>query len=164
MITVAKHDRSFVQPTAGRVLRSNPQLLFWRRLLNHAVDEAKKTTDGLPSDMAILARWWIADLRPAQSEKDDWERSFDCACHWLDIDPAIERKNLLHAIDVALKKVWLEIWFRLTYQRRAMVLTCAGRPTAIAGQFLLPLCSVTSYDEVAGIEKPDMFAEMDDED
>lgn len=132
-------------------------------MLDHAIAEAKKTVDGLPTDLAILARWWISDLRPPREEKEDWERSFDCACHWLDLDTATERKRIIQEIDDALKHAWMQIWYRLCYMRRAMVLTCAGRPTAIAGQFFLPLASESSYDEVAGIDKPDMFAEMDDE-
>jgi hypothetical protein len=142
-------------------LRADPPLLVWRRLLNHAVDEAKKTIEGLPTDLAILARWWIADLQPTHSDKDEWERSFGCACHWLDIDPAVERKRLVREIDAALKKAWIEVWHRLVYMRRAMVLSCAGIPTAIAGQFMLPLASESTYDEVAGIDKPDMFAELE---
>jgi hypothetical protein len=125
------------------------------------VDEAKKTIDGLPTDLAILARWWIADLQPQQSDRHEWERSFSCACHWLDIDAVLERKRLVREIDVALKKAWMEVWYCLIYTRRAMVLACAGVPTAIAGQFLLPLASVATYDEVAGIDKPDMFADLE---
>jgi hypothetical protein len=158
----ARHDRSFAQPQALVSMRSNPPLLVWRRLLNHAVAEAKKTLEGLPTDLAILARWWIADLQPTRHDHTEWERSFACACHWLDIDATKERKRLVREIDDALKLTWMEVWFRLTYMRRAMVLTCAGRPTAIAGQFLLPLASESTYDEVAGIDKPDMFAEMED--
>jgi hypothetical protein len=158
----ARHDRSFAQPQALLSMRSDPTLLVWRRLLNHAVAEAKKTLDGLPTDLAHLARWWIADLQPARHEHDEWERSFACACQWLDIDASKERKRLVREIDAALKATWMEVWFKLTYMRRAMVLTCAGRPTAIAGQFLLPLVSKSTYDEVAGIDKPDMFADLEE--
>jgi hypothetical protein len=157
----SRHDRSFAQPQALLSMRCDPPLLVWRRLLNHAVDEAKKTIDGLPTDLAILARWWISDLQPDRSDRDDWERSFACACHWLDLDAVSERKRLVREIDAVLKQAWMEVWYRLTYLRRAMVLTCAGRPTAIAGQFVLALASTATYDEVAGIDKPDMFAEME---
>jgi hypothetical protein len=157
----AGKNRGFTQPPALVSLRADPPLLVWRRLLNHAVDEAKKTTEGLPTDLAILARWWIADLQPTRGQHDEWERSFGCACHWLDIDPVLERKRLVREIDKALKLAWMEVWFHLTYLRRAMVLSCAGIPTAIAGQFMLPLASESTYDEVAGIDKPDMFAELE---
>lgn len=159
----ARRDRSLVQASAPRNgLRSDPPLLFWRRLLDHAFGEAKKTTEeGLPSDIAILARWWISDCRPERSNNDEWERSFECACHWLDLDPAAERRRLLREIEVALKDAWMQVWHRLCYLRRAMVLACAGNPTAIARQLMLPLASTATYDEVAGIDKPDMFAEMD---
>jgi len=157
----ARRDRSFSQPQALVLMRTDPPLLVWRRLLNHAVAEAKKTIDGLPTDLAILARWWIADLQPTEKESNEWERSFACACHWLHIDAVVERKRLVREIDAALKQVWMEVWQRWTYMRRAMVLTCAGRPTAIAGQFFLPLASHLTYDEVAGIDKPDMFADLE---
>jgi hypothetical protein len=157
----ARRDRSYAQPQALVSLRSDPPLLVWRRLLNHAVHEAKKTIDGLPTDLAILARWWIADLQPTQDDSCEWERSFACACHWLQIDAVVERKRLVREIDAALKATWMEVWHRLTYMRRAMVLTCAGRPTAIAGQFFLPLASCLTYDEVAAIDKPDMFADLE---
>lgn len=156
-----RSDRSYSQPAALLSLRADPPLLVWRRLLNHAVDEAKKTIDGLPTDLAILARWWIADLQPTESQQDEWERSFGCACHWLDIDPDAERRRLVREIDKALKAAWIEVWYRLVYERRAMVLSCAGVPIAIAGQFMLPLASELTYDEVAGIDKPDMFAELE---
>lgn len=140
---------------------AHPPLLFWRRLLDHAIAEAKKTVDSLPSDLAILARWWISDLRPRESDKDNWERSFDCACHWLDLDTEAERKRILAEIDAEQKRIWMQLWFRLTYLRRGLVLTTAGMPKAIASQCLLPLADLATYDEVAGIEKPDMFADMD---
>lgn len=153
--------RSYAQPQALLSLRADPPLLVWRRLLNHAVDEAKKTMDGLPTDLAILARWWIADLQPQQSDRNEWERSFGCACQWLDIDPGEERRRLVREIDKALKRAWMEVWHAVVYMRRAMVLSCAGIPTAVAGQFMLPLASVSTYDEVAGIDKPDMFADLE---
>jgi hypothetical protein len=160
-IDAERDDRGYAQPKALVSKRADPPLLVWRRLLNHAVDEAKKTADGLPTDLAILARWWIADLQPQESDRHEWERSFGCACHWLDIDAVVERKRLVREIDQVLKKAWMEVWYRLVYVRRAMVLTCAGMPIAIAGQFLLPLASEATYDEVAGVDKPDMFAELE---
>jgi hypothetical protein len=161
LVTASKHNRRFAQPQTPHIMVANPPLLFWRRLLDHAIAEAKKTTDSLPSDLAILARWWIEDLRPRECDKSNWERSFDCACHWLDLDADVERKRILAEIDAELKQKWMNLWFRLTRLRRGMVLTCAGRPKAIASQCLLPLADLATYDEVAGIEKPDMFADMD---
>ena len=161
LTTAAKTQRNLSQPQAVRRMRSDPPLLFWRRVLDQAVDEARKTTGGLPTDLAILARWWISDLRPLQSDKVEWERSFECACHWLDLEPVEERKRLLYEIDLYLKRDWMQAWYLLTYTRRAMVLTCAGEPTAIARQFFLPLAALSTYDEVAGIDKPDMFAELE---
>jgi hypothetical protein len=161
-LSTVKSKRHYMrQPQLVRRMRSDPPLLFWRRVLDQAVDEAMKTSGGLPTDLAILARWWISDLRPLQSDKDEWERSFECACHWLDLDPIAERKRLLSEIDLSLQGDWMQAWYLLTYTRRAMVLTCSGVPTAIAKQFFLPLASLSTYDEVAGVEKPDMFAELE---
>ena len=132
-------------------------LLFWRRLIAHSVDEAKKTIDGLPTELAILARWWIADYQPARTSKDEWERSFACACEWLDEDPIKYRKALVQEIDSVLMDRFLADMRAAVYSRRAAVLACAGEPTAIARQFVLPLVSAGNYDEVAGVETMDFF-------
>jgi hypothetical protein len=99
LTTARSRDRSLNQARGTRTLRSDPQLLLWRRMIEFSVAEAKKTVDGLPTDLAILARWWIADFQPNEREKDEWERSFACACQWLDLDAAKERKKRLREID-----------------------------------------------------------------
>ena len=134
-------------------------LLFWTRMITHSVDEAKKTIDGLPTELAILARWWIADFQPRETEKDDWERSFACACQWMDKNVVSFRKQLLQEIDQTLMDRFVEQMRVAVYTRRAAVLSCAGVPTAIARQFVLPLVSAASYDEVAGLETMDFFPE-----
>jgi hypothetical protein len=47
---------------------------------------------------------------------------------------------------------------RVTYRHRAAILACAGEPTAIARQYILPLVSTADYELVAGIDGDDMFA------
>ena len=47
---------------------------------------------------------------------------------------------------------------RVTYQHRAAIRACAGEPTAIARQYILPLASTADYELVAGIDGDDMFA------
>lgn len=154
----ARTDRSLGQAAAPRQLRKDPQLLFWRRLLEHTVADAKKTKYGMPTDVAILARWWIAENRPYQHDKVKWETSFECACHWLDLDPTEERKKRLAEIDDALYAAYQSHVNQIVYQRRAAILACTGEPTAIGRQYMLPLVSEDNYDVVAGIDGSDLFA------
>jgi hypothetical protein len=132
-------------------------------MIEFSVAEAKKTVDGLPTDLAILARWWIADFQPNEREKDEWERSFACACQWLDLDAAKERKKRLREIDSCLTAEFLRVMNATIYVRRAAVLSCAGVPSAIAKQFVLPLVAMCTYDEVAGVETMDFFPDDIDE-
>jgi hypothetical protein len=159
-----KHDRGFAQAAPPpRTRQNDPILRFWRRILMHAVADAKKTKDGLPTDQAILARWWISDYRPKRENPDEWENSFECCCMWLSKDPVDGRKRVLEDIDAALKEAWVQRWYRIVYNQRAAVLSCAGTPTAIARQYILPLVAESTHEETAGIDKPDMFAEEDAE-
>ena len=78
-IDAAKTNRSLVTAApARRRVRIDPQLLFWRRMIDHAIADAKRVAYGLPTDAAILARWWIEEHRPPQKDCCDWERSFHC--------------------------------------------------------------------------------------
>ena len=48
-----------------RSVKADNVLLFWRRYIDSAVAEACKTRWGVPTDSAILERWWIeADFAP----------------------------------------------------------------------------------------------------
>lgn len=138
--------------------KADPKLLFWRRLIEQAVADAKRTAHGLPTDAAILARWWIEEHRPTQSDKGEYERSFEAACGWLNIDPHEERKKRLVEInetwDIALR----DYGRTAVYVRRAMVLSCAGVPISIARQYELPLVSEADYEHVAGVDHPDPAA------
>jgi len=85
----------------------------------------------------------------------NYERSFECACKWLDLDAATERERLLAEIDAELDAA-LKRYVRSTIQwRRAAVLTCAGVAVLIDGQHQLPLVSQLDYDQVAGVEHGD---------
>ena len=164
LTTANTRDRSFIQARGSRnKLRTDKPLLLWRRMIEFATAEAKKTEDGMPTDLAILARWWIADFQPKEADKQEWERSFACACNWLDLDAGKERKKRLHAIDLYLQATWLEHMRCVVYTRRAMVLSCAGVPSAIAKQFVLPLVAACSYDDIAGVETMDFFPDDLDE-
>lgn len=153
----ARTDRSLGQPAAPRQLRKDPQLLFWRRLLEHTVADAKKTKYGMPTDVAILAKWWI-EARTQQVDKEKWSLSFECACHWLDLDSKEERKKRVAQIDEALRAAYLNHINQVVYQRRAAILACTGEPTAIGRQYMLPLVSGDNYDDVSGIDGNDLFA------
>jgi hypothetical protein len=153
----ARTDRSLGQPAAPRQLRKDPQLLFWRRLLEHTVADAKRTKYGMPTDLAILARWWL-ERRPQQSDTHEWPRSFEAACHWLDLDPKEERKKRLVEIDEALRAAYQNHVNQVVYQRRAAILACTGEPTAIGRQYMLPLVTGDNYEDVAGIDGSDLFA------
>lgn len=145
----------------GQQAYCDPKLLFWRRYIDHAVDDAKRTVHGLPSDLAILARWWLSENRPTPDQKDEWECSFAAGCGWLNLDVEEERARLLAEIDEALRNA-LEAHARgYLYVRRAHVLTCAGMPTAIAGRYVLPLVAKAEYDDVAGTDHPDPLNAME---
>lgn len=141
--------------------KANPIYKLWTDLIAHAVQDAKRTVQGLPTDSAILARWWIAEHQPKQADKDEWERSFECACEWLDRETAAYRKELLEEIDSALMLQYEEHVQAVIYVRRAMVLSCAGMPTAIARQFVLPLVSKKDYEDVAGVDHGDKYVMYD---
>jgi hypothetical protein len=130
-------------------------LKFWRWLINSAAADAKRTHHGLPTDAAILARWWIEEHKPTQANREEWERSLDCACSWLGVDPVAERKKLLAEIDDHLRAAYDDHVRTTVYLRRAAVLTCAGYPTAVARQCVLPLVSEPDYEHVAGVDHPD---------
>jgi hypothetical protein len=153
----ARTDRSLSQAPAPRRLRKDPQLLFWRRLLEHTVADAKKTKYGMPTDVAILAKWWI-EARVQQADKEKWSLSFDCTCHWLDLDPKEERKRRLVEIDEALHIAYQNYINQVIYQRRAAILACTGEATAIGKQYMLPLVTGDNYEDVAGIDGTDLFA------
>jgi hypothetical protein len=154
----ARTDRSLTQAPAATKLRRDPELQYWRRLLSSAAADARKTRNGLPTDSAILAMYWIFDFRPQKSDRVAWSTGFECACDWLSLDPLETRRKMRARIDEAHVDAYKSHIRRVIYQHRAAVLSCAGEPTAIAGQYILPLVSVVEYELVAGIDGDDMFA------
>ena len=148
----------------GHNQKTNVMLRVWARLVEQTFQDAQRTKNGVPTDGAILARWWIAEHKPKQSERDEWERSFECACTWLSLDVEIERRRLLAEIDARLAESYLGYVQGYVYVRRAMVLSCAGLPTAIQKQLFLPLVSKKDYDDVAGVDHGDKFAMYDQRD
>lgn len=136
----------------SRELRADPVLLCWRRLMDNAVRDAKRTRNGLPTGLAHLARWWIVEYRPPQSDRDGWATSFEACCSWLGIDAATERERLRSMIDAAWQSARDAHWTRRVYECRAAVMACAGEPAAIRGQFYLPLVDEDDYREVSMVE------------
>ena len=158
-IEAAKCDRSLVGKAPGRRrVRVDPQLLFWRRMIDGAVHDAKRTHAGMPTALAISSRLWIEEFRPSQSDRDQWETSFACACSWLSLNVEEERKRCLEAIEVALMESYRTHVRQAAYQLRAAVLTCAGIATTIGRCYVLPLVAETDYETVAGVDHPDPAA------
>lgn len=104
---------------------AEPGLLYPRRLIDTALFDSKHTVNGEPTDEALLARFWIAQLvgKPKPREqflsdemhalylvayREAFYGSFEWACDWLSIDVESERTKLLEEIDMALAKAWLE--------------------------------------------------------
>lgn len=130
------------------LLHDDPVLGVWVRLVDEAVQEAKRTRCGLPTDTAILARWWLEEHRPPKRDGPEYERSFAAACEWLGWNADKQRARLLTNIDRSLRRAY-ELHVRsVVYVRRAMVLTCAGVPTAIARQYVMPLVSEQDFRDV----------------
>ena len=139
----------------GGKARVNPVLKFWRWMINSAVSDAKKTRNGLPTDAAILARWWLEEHKPSQSERGEWERSLACCCQWLEVDLDAERKRLLAEIDESLSEAYRMHVRVSVYTRRAAVLACAGVTVTLARQHVLPLVSDADYEHIADIDHGD---------
>lgn len=155
-VDAAKTDRRLTSAApAKRRAMPDPSLLFWRRMIDSAVADAKRTECGIPTDRAILQRWWIEEFKPTQQQRDEWELSFECCCGWLNLDAARERVRLLGMIDAASREAYDLHVRTVVYRRRAAVLTCAGITTAIARQYVLPLVSENEYEDVAGIDRDD---------
>ena len=163
--TASRSNRSLAasaeRPAERKKLSPNPVLLFWRHMIKSAVADAKRTAFGLPTDGAILARIWIEEHKPKQENREEWERSFECACVWLELDVDAERKRLVAEIEASWQEQALHLLRCNVYVRRASVLTCAqtmvfeGEPVAIGRQFVLPLVSAGDYETVAGVEHGD---------
>jgi len=138
-----------------RSVKADNVLLFWRRYIDSAVAEACKTRWGVPTDSAILERWWIEEHKPDRKDAVEWERSFACACGWLNLDAEAERMRLVAVIEETLRGKCIEFVRTNILLRRAAVLSCAGIPTAVGKQYEMPLVSTADYEHVAGVEHGD---------
>ena len=137
-----------------RIVLANPVLLLFRRQIDTAVAESKKTRHGLPTDTAICTRWWISDFRPDRNDRSKLGRmsyagSFECCCEMLGLVVDEERKRVIAEIDDAMTQAAVRHAGDIVYQRRAAVLTCSGLPTAIGRQYTLGLVDITDYEDVA---------------
>ena len=126
------------------------------RRIDQAAQDAKRTMFGKPTDSAIVARWWIEEHRPATTDVE-WEASFERACDLVGTDAGKLRVRLVAAIEEKWRRDAEKQRRAELYVRRAMVLGCAGIPTAIARQYLLPMASEKDYEQVAGVDHGDLF-------
>jgi len=156
--TAALHDRGLV-PTkqgTGNDLEANPVLLVWRRLIDTAVDEAKRVRFGEPTDSAILARWWIEVEDDPDVQAVEFRATFERACGFLGIDNvATERAKLLKDIDTSWKGAHLAYMAKRVELRSKAVMTTAGCQTALGKTFALLLVSQAELEETAGRHRPD---------
>ena len=90
--------------------RANPLLLFCRRQIDTAIDDAKETdpATGEPTDEAMLDRLWI-ERRPDHSDEEDFYGSFEWCCHWLSLDVEHERKDAIDEIENSLARRLLAV-------------------------------------------------------
>lgn len=82
--------------------RANPLLLYCRRQIETAVDDAREMdpVTGLPADVAIEAKAWIEDV-PDWHDKSDFLGTFEWCCHWLGLDVERARREALGKINAS---------------------------------------------------------------
>jgi hypothetical protein len=102
----------FTQDGEQRVYddRANPYLLFCRRCIDTAIDDAKETNPatGEPTDEAMLDRLWL-EWRPDHSDPEDYYGSFEWCCHWLSLDVESERKDAIDEVENSLARRLLAV-------------------------------------------------------
>jgi hypothetical protein len=93
-----------------QVRKTNPALLFCRRQLDTAIDDAKETDSvtGEPTDEAMLDRLWL-ERKPDHKDPEDFYGSFEWCCHWLSLDPEKERKDAIEEIENSLARRLLAV-------------------------------------------------------
>lgn len=112
-ITAARTSRSI--ETAKTVRRTaEVSLLFFRRLKDQAINEAKRTRDGLPVKNALLERAWIEQYSAPGCV--GWETSFANCCKMLGEDAEEERTKAIKDIDRAWRKALVD-WGRRCWQQ-----------------------------------------------
>lgn len=102
--------------------RANPTLLFCRRLIDTAIDDAKEAdlVTGEPTDEAMLSRSWI-EYVPEAGDREDFYGSFVWCCHWLSLDHDFTRKEALEEIDFTLARRLLAVKRKQFEQRKQEV-------------------------------------------
>jgi hypothetical protein len=88
-------------------------LLFFRRLKDQAIYEAKRTRDGLPTKCALLERSWVEQF--TQPGWPGWKTSFANCCLMLGEDVNEERAKALKEIDRTWRKALVD-WGRRKWQ------------------------------------------------
>lgn len=90
--------------------RANPLLLFCRKSIDKAIDDAKETdpATGEPTDDAMLSRFWL-EYRPDHSDEEDFLGSFEWCCHWLSLDVEHERKEAIDEVENSLARRLLAV-------------------------------------------------------
>ena len=168
-VDAARTNRSLTggQPDRAASLRhrrtvlAQPVLMKWRRLIDTAEAEAKKTRDGFPTDTALSERWWIEINRPSKPSPEDhselvqmlYAGSFDCCCEMLGLDAKEERKRIRREIKAAWLVAFEDELERRIYDRTAAVLRCQGVPARDGDQYALGLVHPADYEEVADPEE-----------
>ncbi len=167
-VDAARSNRSLTsgQPDRAASIRqrrinlANPVLLMFRRQIDTAVADAKKTRHGMPSALAISQRWWIQENRPDKNDRTKLGRmlyagSFECCCEMLGLNADQERDRVLAEIDDAIVAAVMQHVGDAVYQHKAAVLRCAGIPSAIGtgdgktAQYILGLVDPEDYEDVA---------------
>ena len=145
-----------------RIALADPTLMKWRRLLDTAEAEAKKTRDGFPTDTALSERWWLEINRPPKPSPDDhsegtqmlYAGSFNCCCEMLGMDAKAERKRIRLSIRAAWMAAFETELEKRIKERTAAVLRCQGVPARVEDeQYVLGLVDPADYEEVADPEE-----------
>jgi len=93
-----------------RNAKASPLLLFCRRQIDTAIDDAKETDPctGEPTDEAMLDRLWL-EYRPNKFDREDFYGSFEWCCHWLSLDVDVTRKDAIDEIENSLARRLLTV-------------------------------------------------------
>jgi hypothetical protein len=107
-VTAASTNRDIVQGDR-RKEAVECTLLFYRRMKESGIHEAKRTVNGLPTKMALLDRAWVEEF--SQKGWPNWKTSFEHCCLMLREDAAEERAKAVKDIDRAWRKALVD-WGR----------------------------------------------------
>jgi hypothetical protein len=93
-----------------RNAKASPYLLFCRRQIDTAIDDAKETDSvtGEPTDEAMLDRLWL-ERKPDHKDPEDFYGSFEWCCHWLSLDVEQQRKDAIDEVENSLARRLLAV-------------------------------------------------------